>query len=129
MSPKPRLIFTPAMAAAIASRCGRVVTFRFTRPWARSIAAAWLACTTYTGLRPSLTASSTLSDTEVMRHWWYSGVGRSTDVTSTTARPDRCSRSVAMAVMSPSVADASSIWQPVSSSNGTCHAQPRSASP
>ena len=64
-----------------------------------------------------------------MRHWWYSGVGRSTDVTAVTARPDRCARSAEIALMSPSVADASSIWQLVSSSSGTCHAQPRSLSP
>ena len=31
-------------------------------------------------------------------------------------------------VTAPSVADANSIWQPVSSSSGTCHAQPRSRS-
>ena len=37
---------TPAIAAAIASRCARVVTFRLTSAWARSMAAAWLACTT-----------------------------------------------------------------------------------
>ena len=119
-----------AIAAAIASRCGRVVTLRLTRPWARSIAAAWLACTTYTGLSPSPTASRTLSATGVVRHWWYSGVGRSHrrhlgDRAGPTAR----ARSVVIALMSPSVADASSIWQLVSSSSGTCHAHPRSPSP
>ena len=129
MSPKPRVIFTSAIAAAIASRCSRVVTLRLTSAWARSIAAAWLACTTYTGLSPSFTASATLSATVVVRHWWYSGVGRLTDVTSVTSRPDRSARSVVIAVMSPSVADASSIWQFVSSSSGICHAQPRSPSP
>ena len=50
------------------------------------------------------------------------------DVTDATGRPERSSRSVVMAVMSPRVAEANSIWQPVSSSSGTCHAQPRDGS-
>ena len=128
VSPKPRVNRTPRSASAIASRCVRVVTVRLTSDCARSIAAACVACTTYTGLSPSFTASSTLSDTEVMRHWWYSGVGRCTDVTSVTLRPDRCSRSEVIADMSPRVADASRNWHPVSSSSGTCQAHPRSRS-
>src|SRR3954447_23921411 len=66
---------TPFSASAIASRWARVVTLRLTSACARSIAAAWLAWTTYTGESPSSTASLTLSATDVVRHWWYSGVG------------------------------------------------------
>ena len=101
-----------AIAAAIASRCGRVVTLRLTSAWARSIAAAWLACTTYTGLSPSPTASrDALGDRRraplvVQRrrpvHRRHLG--------DRPARPLAPGRSV-IAVMSPSVADASSIWQ------------------
>ena len=53
VSPKPFAIRTPDNASPIASRWARLTTFRLTRPWARSIAAACVAWTTYTGLSPS----------------------------------------------------------------------------
>jgi len=75
-----------------------------------------------------LLMSATLGDVTAIREDLARRTGRSTDVTVAVSRPVRRVRSSAKKVVSPSVADISTNCAFVSSSSGTCQAQPRSGS-
>jgi len=97
-------------------------------PVACSTAAAWVKCTTYTGAWWVSTSSVRVSARCVIAHENDSGTGRSASSTIAVSRPLRRVRSAASSLMSPRVADISTNWVLVSSSSGTCQAQPRSGS-
>ena len=80
------------------------------------------------GASPSRKASSTVPSKAVSVYSKLSGTGRGALAMTSTVRPLRSSTCAAMALVSPSVALMSKKPVLVSSSKGTCQAQPRSTS-
>ena len=130
--PNPAPNRNPPIFSAIASLCSRSSRPTPPTPSSRvacSTADACVKCTTYAGACPVVTSSSTVSSSGSRDQRKLSGTGRSASATTAVSRPVRADRSAAISDMSPSVADISTNWAPVSSSRGTCQAQPRSGSP
>ena len=126
--PNPGLNRKPPISSAIRSFSSRVQTLMLVRAWARSSAAAWVKCTTYTGAWWVCNSSSRVSWSGVSAQVWLRGTGRSTEVTTAVSRPVRRVRSSTNLVTSPRVADISTNWACGRVSSGTCQAQPRSGS-
>ncbi len=126
--PKPAANRKPPMASAMASFSARVQTLMLISAWARSTAAACVKWTTYTGVWWVASSSSSVSVSETMRKSCTSGTGRVAERTTATGRDVRRVRSSTKRDTSPRVADSRMCCASVSSSSGTCQAQPRSGS-
>ena len=75
--PNPAVKRKFPIRSAIRSFSARVQTLRLVSAWARSMAAAWVKCTTYTGAWWVLSSSSSVSCNGVVTYENTSGTGRS----------------------------------------------------
>ena len=92
-------------------------------------AASCEKCTRYSGASPLRRASSTVPSSGISTYSYDSGTGRGASATTSPSIPVRALSDAAMFDTSPNVALMSRNCVFGSVSSGTCHAQPRSASP
>ncbi len=115
-------------ASRIAALSSLVVSGSEVSCCASSAQSRWVKLTTYTGARPPVTRSYTVSWSGVSRHSNSSGTGLVVELTTAASTPVASSRRRAIPDMSPSVADISRKRACGSVTSGTCQAQPRSRS-